>query len=176
MSRDYAAYQAAMQELISHGVEEKQAYSEVKRAIKDAFFDDNADPKLTRDLLTTYVGMTTSEAQEAVDSWKFSRDNPDIDWTDAQINTYTSEIKPTGINVQTYDTYLKQRKVCAGTDSDGDGKTDSGSVKSQVLIIIDALPLTAEQKDALYYANGWAASKINEAPWHNNWNWVYPYT
>ena len=175
-ARDYAAYQAAMQELTSHGVEEKQAYSEVKRAIKDAFFDDNADPKITRDLLTTYVGMSTSEAQQTVDSWKFSRDNPNIDWTDAQISTYTSDIKPTGITVQTYDTYLKQRKVCTGTDSDGDGKTDSGSVKSQVLIIIDALPLTVEQKDALYYANGWAASKINEAPWHNNWNWTYPYT
>ena len=50
-------------------------------------------------------------------------------------------------------------------DLDGDGKTDSGSVKSEVLLIIDSLPISNEQKDALYRMNGWSERTINEAPW-----------
>ena len=51
-------------------------------------------------------------------------------------------------------------------DEDGDGKTDSGSVKVEVLAYIDSLPLTSQQKDVLYFMNGWSARTIDEAPWH----------
>jgi hypothetical protein len=43
---------------------------------------------------------------------------------------------------------------------EGEGK------KQAILAVIDAMPLTSAQKDALYLANGWAESKLNEAPWH----------
>lgn len=48
---------------------------------------------------------------------------------------------------------------------DENGKTISGSVKEQALPIIDALPLTNAQKDAIYLCS-WKASTLNEAPWH----------
>lgn len=53
-----------------------------------------------------------------------------------------------------------------GEDKDGDGKTDSGSKKAKVLAYIDSLSLTPAQKDALYYQQGYAESKIGDAPWH----------
>jgi hypothetical protein len=64
-----------------------------------------------------------------------------------------------------YYDYSKQRAKCKGTDSNGDGKTDSGSVKAEVMRVINALPITRAQKDALYYLNGWSKSTIYEAPW-----------
>ena len=38
--------------------------------------------------------------------------------------------------------------------------------KDQVLAYIDGLPLTPEQKNVLYYDQGYAESKIGEAPWN----------
>lgn len=38
--------------------------------------------------------------------------------------------------------------------------------KAEKLSAIDNLNLTAAQKDALYYSEGWAESKLHEAPWH----------
>lgn len=38
--------------------------------------------------------------------------------------------------------------------------------KDEVLAVIDSLELSTEQKDALYYASGYAESRIGEAPWY----------
>lgn len=43
--------------------------------------------------------------------------------------------------------------------------TSSVSKKAEKLEVIAAMDLTSEQKDALYYSEGWAESKIYEAPW-----------
>lgn len=40
------------------------------------------------------------------------------------------------------------------------------SKKVEKLQAINSLNLTAAQKDALYYSEGWAESKLHEAPWH----------
>lgn len=40
------------------------------------------------------------------------------------------------------------------------------TVKAAKLLAIDSLNLTAAQKDAIYYSEGWAESKLHEAPWH----------
>lgn len=45
--------------------------------------------------------------------------------------------------------------------------TSSMSKKTEKLEVIAAMDLTSEQKDALYYSEGWAESKIYEAPWHS---------
>lgn len=43
--------------------------------------------------------------------------------------------------------------------------TSSMSKKAEKLEVIAAMDLTSEQKNALYYSEGWAESKIYEAPW-----------
>lgn len=45
--------------------------------------------------------------------------------------------------------------------------TSSVSKKAEKLEVIAAMDLTSEQKDALYYSEGWAESKIYEAPWRS---------
>ena len=45
--------------------------------------------------------------------------------------------------------------------------TSSMSKKAEKLEVIAAMDLTSEQKDALYYSEGWAESKIYEVPWHS---------
>ena len=42
----------------------------------------------------------------------------------------------------------------------GDGK------KEKRMAVIHSLPITNAQKDAMYFAEGWAASTLHEAPWH----------
>ena len=44
--------------------------------------------------------------------------------------------------------------------------TSSMSKKAEKMEAIAAMDLTSEQKDALYYSEGWAESKIYEAPWY----------
>lgn len=39
--------------------------------------------------------------------------------------------------------------------------------KAAKMAAINALDLLSEEKDALYFANGWAESKLNEAPWRS---------
>ena len=51
--------------------------------------------------------------------------------------------------------YRNQAKGITGDDK-----------KARRMAVINSMPITSAQKDALYYAEGWAASKIYEAPWH----------
>ena len=70
------------------------------------------------------------------------------------------------ITASQYEEYYNAVKGLTGEDLDGDGKTDSGSKKKKVLAAIDNLPLTSDQKDTLFYLNGYGKSTIGEAPWH----------
>ncbi len=119
-----------------------------------------------REMLINYGGKSAEEAQSKIQYWDFKLEYPDYDLTESAVTKYYEEVEPYGIGVDTYYDYSEQRSKCKGTDNDGDGKTDSGSVKVEVMRVIDSLPLTSAQKDVLYYLNGWSASTIWEAPWH----------
>ena len=73
----------------------------------------------------------------------------------------------TGLSIAQYDTYATKAAACKGTDANGDGKTDSGSKKAQVMQVINSLPVSNAVKDALYIKNGWSERTINEAPWRH---------
>ncbi|WP_294854236.1 LPD38 domain-containing protein [uncultured Oscillibacter sp.] len=65
--------------------------------------------------------------------------------------------------------YWEYKASTAGikADTDAAGKSISGSKKEKVLDAIHKLDLTVKQKDALYYANGWSANTLSEAPWYD---------
>ena len=50
-------------------------------------------------------------------------------------------------------------------DKDENGNTISGSRKAKVLDVINAMDVDSATKDALYYAAGYAASGLGDAPW-----------
>lgn len=165
-SGDRAAFRAALQELVEHGVAEKDAYNAVRKDIKERYLDGDITEVQAISALTAFGDKDRDEAQGYVQGWKFSRDYPQYDWTDAEITTYSTDIKRTGISPDVFDRYLTGLDNCKGTDDDGDGKTDSGSVRAQAIVMIDALPISAAQKDALYLLK-WKESTLNKTPWHS---------
>lgn len=144
----------------------------------DSLKDGYVDGKLSKDnvisALKVYKGLDSTSASNRVRAWDFQKEHPDLKWDSDRVDAYYDK-RPegggksayeAGISVETYDDYRNRAAKAKGVDANGDGKTDSGSKKAEILRIIDSLDLSRSQKDALYYINGWAASTIYEAPWH----------
>ena len=89
-----------------------------------------------------------------------------FDMSGWQIDDYKKYGAPAGISKETFKTFTETASKIKGDDKNGDGKTDSGSKKAKVIAYIDGLSLTPDQKDALYYQQGYAESKIGDTPWH----------
>ena len=74
--------------------------------------------------------------------------------------------------------FVTFREGTSGLSADKDraGKTISGSKKRKVMAYIDSMDLSNAQKTSLYYAAGYAASTLDEAPWYgrseSRWNIV----
>ena len=134
--------------------------------LRDLYEAGDISDSKAEDMLVSYGGKSEEEAFSKVRYWDFRMEYPDYDLSEEAVTKYYNDVESSGIGIDVYYDYSKQRSKCKGTDSDGDGKTDSGSVKSEVLKVINSLPITNTQKDALYYLNGWAASTIWQAPWH----------
>ena len=134
--------------------------------IRDLYEEGEITSYNAKEMLINYGGKSKEEADSKVQYWDFKKEYPDYDLSEEAVKKYYSDVKPSGISVKVYYDYSKLRSKAKGTDLDGDGKTDSGSVKREVLQIINSLPISSYQKDALYYLNGWSQSTIWEAPWH----------
>ena len=135
--------------------------------LREEYEEGNLSEYDAQRMLINYGGKSKDEAASKVQYWAFKQEYPDYeDLSEEAVNKYYSEVKPYGISVDVYYDYSKQRSKCKGVDANGDGKTDSGSVKTEVMKVINSLPISRSQKDALYYLNGWSAKTINEAPWH----------
>lgn len=89
-----------------------------------------------------------------------------FDMSGWQIDDYKEYGAPAGIPKETFKAFTETASKIKGDDKNGDGKTDSGSKKAKVIAYIDGLSLTPDQKDALYYQQGYAESKIGDTPWH----------
>lgn len=144
-------------------------YSEVK----EAFIDSEITEQQLKNALVRYGGKDAEEAEETVNAYRWQKQHPDSDLSSEQVLAYTKKldelgksIEETGIQPNVFADYRSRRTECTGVDADGDGKTDSGSKKKEILALIDSLPISDSQKDALYYDNGYAASGLKKAPWH----------
>ena len=161
----------AQKEVESWNFEKKYGFSYSDR--KNAYINGEVSASELRNAMITYGGMTAEEADENIRAYDWLKRNPKYDLSVSDVIAYTKpisdigkSIEQTGIKPDVYMQYKDLRSKCKGVDSNGDGKTDSGSVKTEVLKAIDSLPISSSQKDALYYLNGWAKSKLWEAPWH----------
>lgn len=144
-------------------------YSEVK----EAFIDGEITEQQLKNALVRYGGKDAEEAEETVKAYRWQKQHPDSDLSSSQILAFTKEldglgtsIEAAGIQPDVFVYYRNKRTECTGVDADGDGKMDSGSKKKEILALIDSLPISDSQKDALYFDNGYAASGLKKAPWH----------
>lgn len=141
--------------------------------VKEAFIDGEITEQQLKNALIRYGGKDAEEVEETVKAYRWQKQHPDSDLSSSQILAYTKEldglgksIEAAGIQPNVFADYRNKRTECTGVDADGDGKTDSGSKKNEILALIDSLPISDSQKDALYFDNGYAASGLKKAPWH----------
>ena len=116
------------------------------------------------DMLINYAGFTEEEASSRIRYWAFKAENPEYeDLTESAVNKY-------------YDGYYKDGELYGESAQSYDISLDiyaeyirgkSGlSKKEDILYVINTLPLSKKQKDALYYLNDWAKSGLKDTPWH----------
>ena len=110
-------------------------------------------------------GETREGAEEYIRFLDLEIDNPNLDISASDAAKYFEYAEPANIGIEVYLDYKEQTKGLA-SDKDANGKSISGSKKSKIMAVINSLPISSYQKDALYYSNGWSASTLWEAPWH----------
>lgn len=134
--------------------------------INEAFMDGELTETDVWNIYTTYGGYSEAKATEKVAVLAFVKAHPDCDGISyAAVEDYTTYCEPVGVPAKTfYNAWEFNNSTKADVDANGD--SISGSKKVKVLAYINTLDLTYAQKDSLYYAFGWAESKIYEAPWH----------
>ena len=129
--------------------------SSAKTNLKEMFLAGELSENEVIDALVTYCDMDEDEAFADVRYWEFKNDNPDVYVDDAWIDEYYDEVAYSGISLDVFVDYRNRVKGITG-----EGK------KERRMAIINSLPITNAQKDALYLAEGWTESRLYEAPWH----------
>ena len=112
--------------------------------------------------LMLYGGLDKEAATEKVAAYKWQKTHPGYDLEFSEIQKYTETIKEIGgslesmgISPDVFQKYSNLYSQCKGENK-----------REQVLSMIDSLPITSSQKDALYYASGYSKNTIRKTPWH----------
>ena len=143
---------------------EKEFISSVATGIRDAYSSGLLDEAGAEKMLMEYADKDEEEAASKVGYWGFCEDNPKYDYfTESNVKDYREFAEPENISLEVYAQFIN------GTNGLADIKDKWGDVevtkREQVLEVIDSLPLTWQQKDALYLAAGYSESKIWDVPW-----------
>lgn len=144
---------------------EREFASAATAAISARYRDGIIKPEQARSFYMQYGGLSKEEADNKLRYYDFKKENK-VDLSEKQVIKYLDEVSQAGISLETYVEFTKKKANCEGRDDDGDGKTDSGTLRESILKMIDSLKLTPRQKDVLYYQSNYKESTINEAPWH----------
>lgn len=123
--------------------------------------------------LVKYGEQDPKDVAQKINAYDWQLAHPQYSLTVSQVISYTKQVEKlgysieySGIDPETFVKYLNLSGKCKGTDSNGDGKTDSGSIKQEIMEVIHTLPISSKQKDALYLYNGWSEKTLWKAPWH----------
>lgn len=124
--------------------------------------------------LMTKGGMFAAEADRELVAYDYIKNHPNTQLSITTAYSYTRKIdncdytlQSAGFTEEQFLSFREQKAKCNGTDNDGDGYRDSGSIQAQVLPIIDAMPISDAQKDTLWFFCGWSKKTLKtKAPWH----------
>ena len=123
-------------------------------AVKGAFTDGDITMDVAISMLQQYGGVESADAYADVQYWQFKQNHPDIYVVDSWFDSYYEYASDAGIGIDVYMQYRNDVKNITGENK-----------KERRMAAINALPLSPAQKDALYFDEGWVASKLYEAPW-----------
>ena len=150
---------AVIKKYTDNGVELETLSSQITNHYKPMYIEMSTSEKagIKGYLLNAFeqCGVTREDATKKLQYWEFLSEQPDSDLNQYQVADYYEFAKPAGISAGVYTEYCNKVKGIEGEDK-----------KARRMAVIHSLPLSTAQKDALYYAEGWAASRIYEAPWH----------
>lgn len=132
--------------------EMKDAKSDLKAALGKKYRDGEISKDTTNIILTKLFGDSPEEVDGKIAYWDSRIDNPDSDSPSQWFITYYEKVESSGIDL---DTYVKYRTLKKNL-----------TTKEEILESIHSLGLSKEQKDALYLAEGYAESTLDETPWH----------
>lgn len=144
---------------------EKEFASNIASGIRDAYSSGLLDKTGAENMLMEYADMDEEDAVSRVGYWSFIEDHQEYknDLSESNVNDYQEFAEPAEIPLAVFVQYVKGTKgLVTIKDEWGDVEV---SKREQVLEVIDSLPLTWEQKDALYLAAGYSESKIWDVPW-----------
>ena len=133
---------------------EKSFNTSFQNRIRDEYDNGNLSDSEVVNMLVSYAGKTEKEASSKIQYWDFKQDYPDTYVSEYWIDAYNEEVAGSGVSLELFIDYKNAVK-----DIEGDG------AKARKMQVIDSLPISNAQKDALYFAEGWASSKLWEAPW-----------
>ena len=142
---------------------EREFASNVATGIRDAYTSGLLDDAGAKKMLMEYADKDEEEAASKVSYWSFNAKHPQYDLTESNVNDYIEFAEPANIPLDVFVQYVE------GTKGLSDIKDEWGDIevskRDQVLEVINSLPITWQQKDALYLAAGYAESKIWDVPW-----------
>jgi hypothetical protein len=142
---------------------EKAFASAVATSTHDAYSSGLLDEAGAKNMLIEYADMDEEEAASKVSYWAFCEEHPGYDLSESNVNDYLEFAEPENISLDVFVRYIN------GTKGLADIKDEWGDVevskRDQVLEVIDSLPLTWQQKDALYLAHGYSENTIWDVPW-----------
>lgn len=126
--------------------------SGIKGEAKDGYEAGDLTEAQVRKVLETAGIAEGEELDDLILQWDTELElGSEIDWGDTRYLEYAREIRPAGVPVDVYDEWLQQVKYhLKGEDEDGDGEIDRYTAVKQKAAYINSLPLTAEQKEALW--------------------------
>jgi hypothetical protein len=144
---------------------EKEFKTDVATGIGNAYSSGLLDQARAEEMLMEYAGKDEEEAASRVSYWAFCEKHPkykDV-FTESHVAKYHEFAEPAEIPVEVYAQYITGTKGLE-TIKDEWGDVEV-SKREQVLEVIDSLPLTWQQKDALYLAHGYSENTIWDVPW-----------
>lgn len=123
---------------------------------REAFAEGTITRQQLIEEMVSIGGKTREEAEMAATVYDWQNEGVDIESNQTYIvKAYEEYGKPNGIDRGDFVSFCRQ-----ASQTHGDGK------KVKILALIDGMALSATQKDALYYQQGYAESTIGDAPWH----------
>lgn len=136
------------------GKTDEEANSSIVSYTREAYEEGNFNRSKASEIMVTYGGLTSEEAEAKLRYIDVKKQFPDTYVDDAWVDEYYNEVESSGISIEVFVNYRNQVKSITG-----EGK------KERRMAAINSMPISNAQKDALYFAEGWAASKLHEAPW-----------
>jgi hypothetical protein len=144
---------------------EKEFTSDIATGIRDAYYSGLLDEARAEEMLQDYADKDEDKAASMVSYWAFREDHPEYKdiLSESNVADYHEFAEPANISVEVFAKYVEGTKdLTTKYDKWGDVEV---SKREQVLEVIDSLPISKKQKDALYLAAGYSESKIWDVPW-----------